>query len=463
MRSRGAGIAGNPVLIGAATVLVVLVAVFLSYNANCGLPFVPTYQVEAEVPSAAQLVVGNDVKIGGSRVGAVTEIEPSAARRPRDRGARPDARQGRRAAAEGLDADGPAALRARPQVRRAHPRQVERDLRGRRHDRARAGQDAGRARRVPEHVRRGDARGVAGQPRGLRRPRSPAAASRSTPRSARSAAAARHRAGDARTCPRPRRTSSGSSSSSATRPRSSRPPPRSRRRCSAASTRRWPRCAMSGRRSRSRSPRASRRSTPGSRTPAPAPVPGQHRGPDARAAARPRALRTAAPVLADALVTGIARSAEDAAARPPLESLLRSCRRSPTTRWCRADPLDDGARHVARADARHLAPIQTGCNYVRLWIRNMSSPLSEGDRNGTWQRFIIVTTPRADNEGGRRRRRPTGRTSDNHVHINPYPTRRRSAAARVRGGQRALAARLHVSPTCRARSRPDRGHPEADD
>ena len=76
MRSRGGGIAGNPVLIGAATVLVILVAVFLSYNANKGLPFVPTYQVDAEMPSAAQLVVGNDVKIGGSRVGAVTEIQP---------------------------------------------------------------------------------------------------------------------------------------------------------------------------------------------------------------------------------------------------------------------------------------------------------------------------------------------------------------------------------------------------
>src|SRR4051794_9930197 len=70
------GIAGNPVLIGAATVLVILVAVFLSYNANKGLPFVPPYQVNAEVPSAAQLVVGNDVKIGGTRVRAVTEIKP---------------------------------------------------------------------------------------------------------------------------------------------------------------------------------------------------------------------------------------------------------------------------------------------------------------------------------------------------------------------------------------------------
>ena len=76
MRSRGGGIASNPVLIGAATVLVILVAVFLSYNANKGLPFVPTYQVEAEVPSAAQLVVGNDVKVGGTRVGAVTSIKP---------------------------------------------------------------------------------------------------------------------------------------------------------------------------------------------------------------------------------------------------------------------------------------------------------------------------------------------------------------------------------------------------
>ena len=76
MRGRGGGIAGNPVLIGAATVLVILVAVFLSYNANKGLPFVPTYQVKAELPSAAQLTVGNDVKVGGTRIGAVTALKP---------------------------------------------------------------------------------------------------------------------------------------------------------------------------------------------------------------------------------------------------------------------------------------------------------------------------------------------------------------------------------------------------
>ena len=74
MNNRGAGIAGNPVLIGAATVLVILVAVFLAYNANQGLPFVPTYSLKAEVPSAAALVRGNEVRIGGSRVGTVDAI-----------------------------------------------------------------------------------------------------------------------------------------------------------------------------------------------------------------------------------------------------------------------------------------------------------------------------------------------------------------------------------------------------
>jgi phospholipid/cholesterol/gamma-HCH transport system substrate-binding protein len=77
MRRRGgASIAANPVLIGAATTLVVIVAVFLAYNANSGLPFVPTYELKADVPSAANLVKGNDVRIGGTRIGSVTAIAP---------------------------------------------------------------------------------------------------------------------------------------------------------------------------------------------------------------------------------------------------------------------------------------------------------------------------------------------------------------------------------------------------
>src|SRR5215208_1615359 len=76
MRRGSASIAANPVLIGAATTLVVLVAVFLAYNANSGLPFVPAYELKAEVPNAANLVVGNDVRIGGTRVGTLTAIDP---------------------------------------------------------------------------------------------------------------------------------------------------------------------------------------------------------------------------------------------------------------------------------------------------------------------------------------------------------------------------------------------------
>lgn len=71
---RRASIAANPVLIGAATTLVVIVAVFLAYNANNGLPFVPTYQLNIEVPNAANLTKGADVKIGGTRVGVVDSI-----------------------------------------------------------------------------------------------------------------------------------------------------------------------------------------------------------------------------------------------------------------------------------------------------------------------------------------------------------------------------------------------------
>ena len=76
MRRASPSIAANPVLIGAATTLVVLVAVFLAYNANNGLPFVPTYSLTADVPSAANLVPGNEIRIGGTRVGVVEEITP---------------------------------------------------------------------------------------------------------------------------------------------------------------------------------------------------------------------------------------------------------------------------------------------------------------------------------------------------------------------------------------------------
>jgi virulence factor Mce-like protein len=71
-----ASVAASPVLIGATTVLIALVAVFIAYNANSGLPFVPTYDVNAELPSGAKLVKGNEVRVGGFRVGVVNDIRP---------------------------------------------------------------------------------------------------------------------------------------------------------------------------------------------------------------------------------------------------------------------------------------------------------------------------------------------------------------------------------------------------
>jgi virulence factor Mce-like protein len=66
----------NPTLIGAVTVLVAIVAVFLAYNANSGLPFVPTYNIHMVVPDAAELIPGNEVQIAGSHVGIVRDITP---------------------------------------------------------------------------------------------------------------------------------------------------------------------------------------------------------------------------------------------------------------------------------------------------------------------------------------------------------------------------------------------------
>jgi ABC-type transporter Mla subunit MlaD len=78
MRNRGGiqGVASSPVIVGAVTVLVVIVAVFLAYNANNGLPFVSTYNIVARVPNADALVKGNEVRIGGARIGVVKSVVP---------------------------------------------------------------------------------------------------------------------------------------------------------------------------------------------------------------------------------------------------------------------------------------------------------------------------------------------------------------------------------------------------
>src|SRR6185437_14327736 len=67
----------NPILIGAITILITVVAVYLAYNANSGLPFVPTYNLNVEVPDAAGLIASDSVLVGGTRVGYVSGISGS--------------------------------------------------------------------------------------------------------------------------------------------------------------------------------------------------------------------------------------------------------------------------------------------------------------------------------------------------------------------------------------------------
>ncbi len=136
-----------------------------------------------------------------------------------------------------------------------------------------------------------------------------------------------------------------------------------------------------------------------------------------------RSLRTAAPALSDALETGIDVLPKTPPLNRRLESLLQELQTFAN------DPLvPRGIRRTTdlvnslEPTLTYLAPTQLTCNYLTLWFRNISSLLSEGDRNGTWQRFIIVTTPQGpNNEGGPSSAPADGPTESNHVHLNPYP------------------------------------------
>jgi hypothetical protein len=136
-----------------------------------------------------------------------------------------------------------------------------------------------------------------------------------------------------------------------------------------------------------------------------------------------RALRTAAPVLSDALKAGTEVLPKTPPLNRRLQSLLAELQRFSN------DPLvprgirsTTGAVKSLAPTLDYLAPTQLVCNYVTLWFRNISSLLSEGDRNGTWQRFIIVTTPQGpNNEGGPSSAPANGPSEENHLHTNPYP------------------------------------------
>lgn len=72
---RNSRISASPMLVGAVTVLILVVGIFYSYNANSGLPFVPTYKIKADLPNGSSIVKGNEVRIAGVRVGVVSDVK----------------------------------------------------------------------------------------------------------------------------------------------------------------------------------------------------------------------------------------------------------------------------------------------------------------------------------------------------------------------------------------------------
>jgi virulence factor Mce-like protein len=75
-RRRRGSLAGSPLLIGALTTLIAVVAVYISYNANNGLPFTPAYEIKVELPESSGLQKGNEVRLSGKRIGVVDALAP---------------------------------------------------------------------------------------------------------------------------------------------------------------------------------------------------------------------------------------------------------------------------------------------------------------------------------------------------------------------------------------------------
>jgi ABC-type transporter Mla subunit MlaD len=426
MRSRGgSGIAGNPVLIGAATILVIIVAVFLSYNANQGLPFVPTYQLEAELPSAANLVVGNDVKIGGTRVGTVSSLTPKT---------EPD---GTVIAVVGLKLDkdaGPLPVDSTLLVR---PRsalglkyvEITRGKSSRTYpdgstvrlaqastpveldeffnmfdDKTRAAAQENLQGFGTAFAGRGESINTAiGAFRPLLRDVIPVMQNLAAPDTQLRNFVFQLGTFNALVAPVAETNASLFVNIDATM------------------------------RALNEVARPFIQDSITDAKPAldeaikdfPQQRPFLANTEGLMRELRPgvAALKTAAPALSDALGAGIEVLPNTPPFNKRLESLLQELQTFSN------DPLvPQGIKATTtlvkelQPTLDFLAPAQIQCNYVTLFFRNISSLLSEGDRNGTWQRFIIVTTPQGPNgEGGPASAPANGPTQDNHVHINPYP------------------------------------------
>ena len=148
-------LAGSPLLIGAITTLIVVVAVFLSYNANNGLPFVPTYNLKIVLPETSGLQPTNQVRIAGTRVGVDQLADPPSepGHRARHRDRRPEARKERRAAAGRYEGDRAVGVVDRAEVPGTGKGHIRADAEAGRDDPGLADARTGRHQPVVQHVR----------------------------------------------------------------------------------------------------------------------------------------------------------------------------------------------------------------------------------------------------------------------------------------------------------------------
>ncbi|HEV3228215.1 MAG TPA: MlaD family protein [Solirubrobacteraceae bacterium] len=425
-RRRRASIASSPVLIGAATTLVLIVAVFLAYNANNGLPFVPTYALNANVPSAANLVRGNDVRVGGARVGIVSTIAP--VRHP-DGSVTAELGLKLQTRVRPLPVDSTLIVRSRSalglkylEITRGHSSRGFPD-----------GASIPLANATPEPVEIDQVLNAFNDPT--------RAASRINLFEFGNGLAGR--GGDLNLAlenlnpllpnlttlmgnlANPR-TQLGRLFVALERSAALVAPVAETQarlfdnldttfRALAGVARPFIQDSISG------GPPALNsaiRSFPVIR---PFLLNTQHLFAELRPGVH--ALRRAAPDLSAALHVGtpvLRRSVElSQRLKPAFAALQRLA----------ADPLAaQGVKQLSNTatilnpTVAFLTPAQTVCNYVTLWFRNVASLLSEGDTNGTWQRFIIVTTPQGpNNEGGPSSVPANGPGQDNFLHANPYP------------------------------------------
>jgi hypothetical protein len=141
-------------------------------------------------------------------------------------------------------------------------------------------------------------------------------------------------------------------------------------------------------------------------------------------------LPSAAPVLADAFEIGTNVLPKTIPMNEDLADVfdtLADFSEDPTVR-AGIDQLTRLASSL-RPTLDFIAPVQTTCNYATLLFRNAASLFSDGDSNGNWQRFIIISAPTErgtlatgpNNESGPSDAPASGPPAVNHLHVNPYP------------------------------------------